>query len=187
MQDEKIVELYFERNELALKETEVKYGKYLFKIAFGILSDKSDSEESVSDTYLSAWNSIPPQKPSVLSTYLAKLTRRISIDIFRKKNSKKRAASQYTLSLSELEDCIKSTENTEDNMENKELAAAISTFLRTLSKESRTLFVCRYYFCDSLKDAARHVGVSEGKAKSVLYRTRLKLKDYLLKEGLYEC
>lgn len=183
MQDERIVELYFQRNEKALVETEAKYGKYLFKIAFGILADKSDSEESVNDTYLAAWGSIPPQRPTVLSTYLGKLTRRISIDIFRRKNSQKRKASQYTLSLTELEDCIKSKENLEENMENKDLAAAISAFLRTLSKESRNLFVSRYYFCDSLKDAARYVGVSESKAKSLLYRTRLALKDYLVKEG----
>ena len=183
MQDGQIVELYFERDEDALKETEAKYGRYLYKIAFGILADKGDSEESVNDTYLAAWNSIPPNKPSRLSTYLSKLTRRISIDILRKRNSKKRGASRYALSLSELEDCVKSRENLEENTESKELAAAISSFLRTLSKESRVLFVSRYYFCDSLKDAARAAGVSEGKAKSALFRTRLALKDYLLKEG----
>lgn len=183
MQDEKIVKLYWERDEVALKETEAKYGKYLYKIAFGILADKSDSDESVNDTYLAAWNSIPPQKPSVLSTYLGKLTRRISIDIFRRKNSEKRKASQYALSLSELEDCIKDKISLEEDMENKDLAVAISVFLRTLSKESRALFVSRYYFCDSLKDAAHFVGVSESKAKSLLYRTRQSLKEHLLKEG----
>lgn len=183
MQDEKIVELYWGRDEQALVETEAKFHKYLFKIAFGILADKSDSEESVNDTYLAAWNSIPPQKPSVLSTYLGKLTRRISIDIFRRKNSQKRKTSQYALSLAELNDCVKSKDNLEEEMENMDLGAAISGFLRTLSKESRTLFVSRYYFCDSLKDAARYVGISESKAKSTLYRTRLALKDYLLKEG----
>jgi len=183
MQDEKIVELYFSRDELALKETENKYGKYLFKIAFGILADISDSEESVNDTYLAAWNSIPPNKPSLLSTYLGKLTRRISVDIFRKKSSKKRNGSQYALSITELEDCVKSNENMEEDMENKALGLAINDFLRTLSKESRVLFVSRYYFCDSLKDAAKSLGITEGKAKSTLFRTRQKLKDYLLKEG----
>lgn len=183
MQDEKIVELYFARSEQALTETRTKYGAYLYKIAFGILADVGESEESVNDTYLAAWNSIPPQRPSVLSTYLGKLTRRISIDVFRKKSSKKRGGSQYALSLAELGDCVKSRESPEEEMENKDLAAAISAFLRTLSKESRTLFVSRYYFCDSLKDAARYTGVSESKAKSALYRTRIMLKDYLLKEG----
>ena len=183
MQDEKIVELYFDRNELALKETEAKYGRYLYKIAFGILKDNSDSEESVNDTYMAAWQSIPPHRPSTLSTYLGKLTRRISIDIFRKKSSEKRGGSQYTLSLAELEEVIKDNRNMEEETENKALGRAVNDFLRTLPKESRVLFVCRYYFCDSLKDAAKYVGISESKAKSTLFRVRLKLKDYLLKEG----
>lgn len=183
MQDKEIVELYFLRDEQALNETESKYGRYLYKIAFGVLNDNSDSEESVNDTYLAAWNSIPPQRPAVLSTYLGKLTRRISIDIFRRKNSAKRKASQYALSLSELEDCVKSKENLEEKLENKDLGKAISNFLRTLSKERRTLFVGRYYFCDSLKDVARYTKMSESKVKTTLYRVRLELKDYLLKEG----
>lgn len=183
MQDEKIVELYFARDELALKETEAKFGRYLYKIAFGILKDNSDSEESVNDTYLAAWNSIPPNKPTVLSTYLGKLTRRISIDIFRRKNSLKHINSQYAMSLSELEEVVKDRVNMEEDMESKALGQAINDFLRTLSKESRVLFVSRYYFCDSLKDAAKHLGITEGKAKSNLFRTRQKLRDYLLKEG----
>lgn len=183
MQDEKIVELYFDRDELALKETEAKFGRYLYKIAFGILNDNSDSEESVNDTYLATWNSIPPNRPQVLSAYLGKLTRRISIDIFRRKNSKKRIASQYAVSLSELEEVVKETGAMEEDMENKALGQAINDFLRTLSKESRVLFVSRYFFCDSLKEAAKNLGISESKAKSSLFRTRQKLKDYLLKEG----
>ena len=183
MQDEKIVGLYFERNELALKETETRFGNYLYKIAFGILNDSSDSEESVNDTYLAAWNSIPPNKPSRLSTYLGKLTRRISIGIFRRKNSQKRIASQYALSISELEEVIQDAKSMEEDMENKALGQAVNDFLRTLSKENRVLFVSRYYFCDSLKDAAKHLGMSEAKAKSSLFRTRQKLRDYLIKEG----
>lgn len=183
MEDAKIVDLYFERNESALKETADKYGNYLFKIAYGILADDEDSEESVNDTYLSAWNSIPPHRPTVLRTYLSKLTRRISIDLFRKKTSKKRADSQYALSLSELEDCVSAESSLEEEMENKELSKALSDFLRTLKKDARVLFVSRYYFCDSLKDAAKHAGVSESKAKTTLHRTRLRLRDYLLKEG----
>ena len=183
MQDEKIVELYFDRDELAVKETEAKFGKYLYKIAFSILKDNADSEESVNDTYLAAWNSIPPNKPSRLSTYLGKLTRRISIDLFRRKNSKKRVASQYALTLNELGECIKDKNSMEEDMENKALGLAINDFLRTLSKESRVLFVSRYYFCDSLKDSAKHLGMSEAKAKSSLFRTRQKLRDYLIKEG----
>lgn len=183
MQDEKIVELYFERNEEALGETQRKYGRYLYKIAYGILSDKADSEESVNDTYLAAWRSIPPQRPSVLATYLGKLTRRISIDIFRRKTSSKRGSTQYTLSLSELEDCVKEQTSLEESLESKELAMLISAFLRTLPEEKRVLFVCRYYYMDSLKDSARYLGISEAKAKSLLHRTRILLREYLEKEG----
>ncbi len=183
MDDAKIVELYFGRNELALAKTAEKYGNYLFKIAYGILADDEDSEESVNDTYLSAWNSIPPHRPSVLRTYLSKLTRRISIDLLRKKTTKKRGESQFALSLSELEECVSGEASLEKEMENKELLKAISDFLRTLKKDARVLFVSRYYFCDSLKDAAKHAGVSESKAKTTLHRTREKLREYLLKEG----
>lgn len=183
MQDERIVELFFERSEQALKETEKKYGGYLMKIAYGILWDKSDCEESINDTYLAAWNSIPPHRPSKLSAYLGKITRRISIDIFRRKTSDKRGGTQYELSLSELEDCVKSVSTVEEDMENKELGEAISRFLRTLSKENRCLFVERYFFCNSLKASAKKLGISESKAKSALYRTRLLLRDFLTKEG----
>lgn len=183
MEDAKIVDLYFERNESALKETADKYGNYLFKVAYGILADDEESEESVNDTYLSAWNSIPPHRPTVLRTYLSKLTRRISIDLFRKKTSKKRVDSQFALSLSELEDCVSAESSLEEEMENKELSKAVSDFLRTLKKDARVLFVSRYYFCDSLKDAAKCAGISESKAKTTLHRTRLRLRDYLIKEG----
>lgn len=183
MQDKRIVELFYDRSEEALKETEKRYGRYLYKIALGILQDKSDSEECVSDTYLAAWNSIPPNNPKKLSAYLGKLTRRISIDILRRKTSQKRGGTQYELSLSELEDCVKSTSTVEEDMENKELGEAISRFLRTISKENRCLFVERYFFCNSLKASAKKLGISEAKAKSSLYRTRLLLREYLMKEG----
>lgn len=183
VEDSKIVELYFGRNELALAKTAEKYGNYLFKIAYGILADKEDSEESVNDTYLSAWNSIPPHRPTVLRTYLSKLTRRISIDLLRKKTTKKRGESQFSLSLSELEECVSGKGMVDEELDVRELSRLINDFLRTLKKDARVLFVSRYYFCDSLKDAARHAGVSESKAKTTLYRTREKLREYLLKEG----
>ncbi len=183
MEDSKIVELYFERNESALAETAEKYGNYLFKIAYGILADNEDSEESVNDTYLSAWNSIPPHRPMVLRTYLSKLTRRISIDLLRKKTSKKRGESQFSLSLSELEECVSGKGMVDEELDVRELSKAVSDFLRTLKKDARVLFVRRYYFCDSLKDAAKQAGVSESKAKTTLHRTREKLREYLLKEG----
>lgn len=183
MRDDEIVTLYWKRDERAIKETKTEYGRYLFKIANNILSDFEDSRESVNDTYLAAWNSMPPQRPSVLSTYLGKLTRRISIDIFRKKNREKRRASEYALSLDELQECISGGNMPEEEVEVKLLAKAINEFLRMQPEEARNLFVGRYYFLDSLKDVARYCGVSESKAKTVLFRTRCNLKAHLEKEG----
>ena len=183
MDDKGIIDLYFVRSEKAISETAVKYGKYCFSIAFNILTDKEDSEESVNDTYLAAWNSMPPHKPSILSTYLGKITRRIAIDIFRKKNRQKRRASEYALSLTELEDCLESGGTPEEEMEVKLLADAINEFLRTLPRDARNLFVGRYYYLDSLKDVAEYCGMSESRAKSLLFRTRCNLKVYLEKEG----
>lgn len=117
MQDEKILDLYWERNESAIYETEQKYGRYLTKIAYNILADMEDSKESVNDTYLGAWNSMPPHKPEILSTYLVKITRRISIDIFRKRNRKKRQISEYTISLEELGDCVSVGDTTEQEVD----------------------------------------------------------------------
>ncbi|MGI6316885.1 MAG: RNA polymerase sigma factor [Christensenellales bacterium] len=184
MQDEMIVALYWQKDENAIRETERKYGRYLSKIAYNILSDWEDSKETVNDTYLKAWNSIPPHKPSILSTYLGKITRQLSIDAFRTRNRKKRKPSEYVISLSELEDCISSSETTEQSVELKMLAGAINAYLYTLPAEARNMFVGRYYFADSIREVADYYGVSEPKVKSMLYRTRQGLKDYLEKEGL---
>lgn len=183
MQDESIVALYWERNEAAIEETKNKYDRYLFKIAHNILADFEDSQESVNDTYLAAWNSMPPHKPRILSTYLGKITRRISIDIFRKKTRNKRKASEYALSLSELEECLTGGNEPEETIEVQLLAKAINDFLRTLPKDARNLFIGRYYFLDSLRDVALYCGMSESRAKTLLFRTRCNLKVFLEKEG----
>lgn len=191
MQDTEIVELYWERSELAIEETQKKYERYLMKIAYNILSDKEDSRESINDTYLAAWDSMPPHRPKVLSTYLGKLTRRISIDIFRRKNRSKRKASEYELSLSELsEDTVKEANVhasghylPEDALDEKLLADLINRFLRELPEDARNLFIGRYYFLDSVKDVAGYCNMSESRAKTLLFRTRNKLREYLRKEG----
>lgn len=183
MQDERIVELYFDRNEQAITETQDKYGNYLYKIAYNILNNTEDSKESVNDTYLSAWNSIPPHRPNVLSAYLGKLVRRISIDIFRKRNRVKRQASEYAVSLTEIADCISGDSTPESDYEIKILGEAINEYLSTVSLEARNVFIGRYYFFDSVKDAAKYCGISESKAKTLLYRTRKNLGEYLKKEG----
>lgn len=183
MEDRSIVALYQRRDESAIEHTQLKYGTYLYKIAFQILADSEDSQESVNDTYLAAWNSIPPHEPSVLSTFLGKLTRRISIDIFRKRNSLKRRGSEYAISLSELEDCISDGIGPEETLELAYLGKAISDYLRTVSADARTCFIARYFYMDPLKDVARYCQMSESKVKSLLYRTRCGLKDHLVKEG----
>lgn len=183
MEDEKIVSLYWDRDERAIQETEIKYDRYLTKIAYNILNNQEDSRESVNDTYLAAWNSMPPHKPNVLSAYLAKLTRRISIDCFRYRTRDKRLASEYAVSLSELEDCVSGGNTTEEIVNVKLLADAIGIYLRLQSEEARTAFIGRYYFLDPLKEVAAYCGMSESKCKSLLHRTRIGLKDYLEKEG----
>lgn len=184
MEDSKIVEMYWNRNEAAISETQQKYGNYLTKIAYNILADIEDSRESVSDTYLKAWNSIPPHKPVVLSAFLGKITRRIAIDIFRKKTAKKRVDSQYVLSLDELYECSSSQGNPEKEVDAKILTNAINDWLISLPNETRKIFVCRYFHFDSLNDIAHYTGSSEAKIKSTLHRARLNLKEYLEKEGL---
>lgn len=183
MEDGRIVALYFARDEQAIDQTQRKYGAYLHTIAYQILADLEDSQESVNDTYLAAWNSIPPHKPAVLSTYLGKLTRRISIDIFRRRNRLKRRDSEYAFSLSEMEDMISRDETPQQTLEAQLLGKCISDYLRSLPAESRNLFIGRYYYLDPLKEVARYCGMSEAKAKSLLYRIRCGLKDYLEKEG----
>lgn len=183
MEDAQIIELYWDRREQALSETEKKYAAYLTKIARNILADQQDSEESVNDTYLAAWNSMPPHRPKVLSSFLGKMTRRISIDRWRARHAQKRQPSEYALSLAELEDCIPGGSTPEAELNVKFLGEAISRFLFSQPKETRTLFVARYYFLDSLKEAAGYCGMTESKAKSLLFRTRCSLREYLRKEG----
>ena len=183
MKDDQIVGLYWDRNEDAIHQTQMKYGSYLAKVAYNILADYEDSQECVNDTYLAAWNSMPTNRPSVLSTYLSKITRQITIDMFRKKNRLKRYASEYAISLDELGDSFSDGTTPEQELDAKQLIDAINRFLRTLPKDARNTFIGRYYFFDSLKDVAAYCGMSESRAKSMLYRTRQNLKVYLEKEG----
>ncbi len=183
MDDRVIVKLYWDRDEVAIDMTQKKYGAYLHKIAYNILCDPQDSQECVNDTYWAAWNSMPPNRPEVLSTYLGKLTRRISIDCFRRKNRLKRRASEYAVSLSELGDCISGGDDPEELLAMDLLAKSIERFLWELPEESRHVFVGRYYYLDPLKEVARYCGMSEAKAKTLLFRLRRSLKEHLEKEG----
>lgn len=183
MQDDEIVALYWQRNEQAISETELKYSRYLTKIACNILADREDGKESVNDTYLRAWYSMPPHRPGVLATYLGKITRQLAIDVYRTKNRKKRRASQYTRSLSELGECVSEGDTTEQRVDARLLAEAVCAYLRTLSPEARTAFVGRYYYTDSIREIASYYNMSESKIKSMLHRTRLGLRAYLEQEG----
>lgn len=183
MEDSQIISLYWDRNEAAIEQTDKKYGRYLAKIAYNILADREDSRESVNDTYLAAWDSMPPHKPEVLSTYLGKLTRRISIDLFRKKTSQKRGGGEYALSLQELEDCVSGGNTTEQALDLQTLSEAIEKYLRSISEEARNVFIGRYYYLDPVKRIAAYCHISESKAKILLYRTRQGLWEHLQKEG----
>jgi len=183
MTDTAIVDLYWQRSETAIRETENKYSNYLTKIAYNILANSEDSKESVNDTYLKAWNSMPQHRPNELSTYLGRITRQISIDGYRKRNAKKRQPSQYALSLSELEECVPSKNNPEQEVESGLLDELINSFLRTVSSQASTVFLCRYYFMDSVNEIAENHNLTVSNVKTILRRTRLGLKEYLEREG----
>lgn len=184
MDDQAIIGLYCDRSEQAISETAVKYGKYCFGIAFNILSNKEDSEESVNDTYLAAWNNIPPWRPSVLSTFLGKLTRNISLNRWKSRRVYKRGGDEVTLALDELGDCISTGESTEDVFEKKELARSVGRFVAGLGDTERRVFIRRYWYLDSVQDIADSFGYSQSKAASMLHRIRGKLRKHLEKEGL---
>lgn len=183
MEDQKIIDLYWQRSEQAIQETDAKYGGYCFSIAYNILTNREDSEESVSDTYLSAWHAMPPKRPGILSAFLGKITRHISIDRWRRRSAQKRGGGEIVLALEELEDCLSDGYSTEEAVQKKELAVFINRFLDTLPETERNIFLCRYWYVDPVKDIADTFGFSVGKVNSMLFRTREKLRRTLEKEG----
>ena len=183
MDDKAIVDLYFQRNEQAITETKNKYEKYCFVIADNILHCYEDDMECLNDTYLDTWNAIPPDRPSILKTYIGKISRRRAIDMVRKKTAEKRGSGEYVLSLDELGDCFSSDVSTDELVNAKELAERINYFLSTLDKSERQVFVCRYYYFDPLNDIAKRFGFTVSKVKMSLKRSRDKLREFLLKEG----
>jgi RNA polymerase sigma factor, sigma-70 family len=186
MTDAEIVELYFQRDERAIRETMNRYHRYLMKVSVQILGDEQDAEECVNDTYMTAWNSMPDYRPEVLSAYLIKIARQKSIDRLRYRQRQKRQGAEYAISFEELGDVIEDTRTAVSEPDDNLLEEAIARFLRDLKPDARHLFLGRYFYFDSLKDTASYCGMSESKAKSMLHRTRRKLKKFLTKEGLYE-
>lgn len=183
LDDNEIVALYQARDENAISQTEKKYSNYLTTIALNILGNREDGEECVNDTYFKAWNTIPPNIPAKLKTYLGKITRELSIDRLRKKTSRKRGGTEYDLSLDELSECAGSGDSTGQAVELSLLVELIEEFLHRCRDDERDMFVCRYYFCDSLKEIAEYFGVNVSKVKNTLFRIRTKLKKHLESEG----
>lgn len=186
MEDRKIVELYFARNEEAIEATAKKYGKYCFSISKNILSCKEDAEECVNDTYIDAWYSIPPHKPNSLALFLGKITRRIAIDRWRKQNAQKRGGGEVTLVLDELYQCVPDFTDVEQEYEQRRLTEVINSFVRQLPSVEQKVFLCRYWYMDSVKIISKRFHFSESKVKSMLHRTREKLKIVLNEEGYHE-
>ena len=184
MQDEKIIALYWQRDQSAIDETDKKYGVQLRGLSYGILSDREDAEECVSDTYMAVWNSLPPQRPKRLRAYAAAIVRNLSLRRVRDRYSKKRGGGEVALALEELEDCLCSQTNVECEYEQKELAGKIEEFLRTFSADDRRIFMCRYWGFAPVAEIAQKLGCPQSKVKSSLHRTRGKLQKYLTKEGL---
>jgi len=184
MEDEKIIELYWQRSENAIRETEGKYGPYCRSIAMNLLQQHEDTEECVSDTWLSAWNAMPPQRPNYLRIFLGRITRNGALDRLREKSRLKRGGGLSALPLDELAECIPAPHTTESQLEDAEIARVISDWLRTLSAEKRQVFVRRYWYFDSESAICMRFGISRSKAASMLYRLRQELKAMLESEGI---
>ncbi len=184
MKDGQIVDLYWARDERALAETEAKYGGYCLAIARNILSDGADAEECVNDTWLGAWNAMPDARPNALAAFLGKITRRLALDRWRAKYAAKRGGGEVPLVLDELAECAPAGEGPEEALAARVLAEAVNAFLRSLPPVEMGVFLRRYWYLESVKDTAQRLGFSQSKVKSMLARTRRKLKDYLEKEGL---
>ena len=184
MEDVSIVNLYWARSENAISETSKKYGNYCYSIAYNILGNVEDADESVNDTYLDAWNNIPPHRPSILSTFLGKITRNLSLDRYRKSRASKRGGGSIDVIYEELEECISDFGTEDTRTDTIVITDAISRFLTELSKDARIIFVRRYWYADSVRQIAQHYRMSESKVKSSLMRSRGKLKAFLEKEGI---
>ena len=184
MDDQKIIDLYWSRSETAITETDRKYGKYCYSIAYNILTNNEDAEERVSDTYMAAWKSMPPKRPSILATFIGKITRHLSIDRWRSRNRYKRGGGEIVLALEELEDCITADQTVEKAYERKQLAVVFNRFLESLPETERQVFLCRYWYLDSISVIASYYGFSDSKVTSMLHRSRKKLRAVLEQEDL---
>ena len=183
MDDDKIVELYWERNEKAIEETDFKYKKYLFSIAYNVVHDRLDCEECLNDTYLGAWNAIPPTKPNALKAFLTTIIRRIAIKRYHSNFRKNVIPSEMTVSLSELEDFVAGDEDIDTDFDAERLGRVISDFVRSLSERRQFIFMSRYYVADPIDTIAKDLGLSRSMVNKELATIRSALKEKLESEG----
>ena len=183
MEDEKIVAMYWDRNEQAIAESRKKYGSYCHNVAHNILFDPEDEEECINDTWLRAWNTIPPQKPAFVSVFLGKITRNLAFDVYKKKHREKRGQGKLPLILDELSECVSGKDDPEGEVLADELKKTINEFLTTLPEENRYMFVLRYWYSESIRDIAKRFNKSENSITVTLSRIRGKLKEYLATMG----
>ena len=183
MEETRIVELYFERSETAISETQKKYGKYCNYIAYSILSSHLDAAECENDTYLRAWESIPPQKPQFLKSFLGKITRNLALDRYDKTSALKRGRN-VELALEEIGECIPSFEDGREMSDEMMLKEAINGFLESLPTQTRIIFMRRYWYLSPVKNIAGDLGLSVSNVKVLLMRTRKKFKEHLEREGI---
>lgn len=182
MKDSQIVELYWNRDERAIRETSTRYGRYCYAIADNILHDPEDAEECVNDTWMRAWNAMPPQRPGRLRMFLAKITRNLSFDRFQARRAQKRGGGEMPLVLEELEECLPSRDDVEGEVQARELERAVSEFLRVLPERECSVFLRRYFFVETVSQIGRRYGLKEGHVLVILSRTRQKLREFLRKE-----
>lgn len=183
MNDKEIIRLFFDRDEKAIEYTEQKYRGYCYAIADKILRNAEDDEECLNDVWLAAWDSIPPNNPPVLSTYLGRITRNISVRMLRRLNRKKRGR-ELTVYLEELGDALPADCNVENALESVVISDLLTSFIKRQSKLNRNLLICRYYYLDSIADIAERFGLTENQVKLRLFRLRKRLREALEKEGI---
>ena len=184
MEDGKIIDLYWARSQQAIEASQEKYGAYCHTIARRILEQEEDAEECVNDTWLHAWNAMPPQRPNILSAFFGKLTRNLTLDRWRRARAAKRGGNQVEIALHELEDCLPDRHSPDEALEARETAAIISEFLRRQEETDRKLFIRRYFHLESLEELRGEFFMTEGQVKSKLHRLRKKLKAELEREGV---
>lgn len=184
MEDSRIIDLFWERSEDAIAETQRKYQRYCHSIAFAILASDEDAMECVNDTYTRAWDSIPPNRPDRLEVFLGKITRHLAFDRYRKSTAKRRRHSEISIALDELEECIPSLAYPIDMSDGIVLRDTLNAFLRSLPEENMNIFTRRYWYTYSIAEIAKEYGISESNVKIRLHRMRLELKKYLEKEGI---